>query len=289
MVLTGRPADPKTYKGCPQLTTTWKFGILFKSTGHPNLLLHIYNLFNLYHNEVGTPFRVLASCNCGICCQCSFRSSTMSWSCSVWWSLHYTEQRFPRWCKSIFVAYCNRYEMLMAADRMWRSKPTSPAPSALEFDPISQITLLRYLSTTTDMNPLSSLPAVSLPSRQIRLSTNSKFRWVCYIFLVDSHSNHTFQIPFAPFVADANYTVNLANTYPINGTNGSPVLIVGVVETVIKINTSWWKETVIRCLSFIFRTAHSIYRFISNILVSFGHCHWTQYVYTLELVTINNR
>jgi len=46
------------------------------------------------------------------------------------------------------------------------------------------------------------------------------------------------QIPFAPYVTGANYVVNLANTYPINGTNGSPVLIVGGVETVIIINSS---------------------------------------------------
>ena len=72
-----------------------------------NLLLDIYNLFSLTHNEVDTPFRILAFCGCGICRPCSFRSSTVPWSCSVWWSLHYTEHCCPRWCKS-FVVYHRR-------------------------------------------------------------------------------------------------------------------------------------------------------------------------------------
>jgi len=48
----------------------------------------------------------------------------------------------------------------------------------------------------------------------------------------------TVQIPFANYFAGAGYVVTLDNTYPINGTNGSPVFIVGDVETVITINSS---------------------------------------------------
>ena len=47
-----------------------------------------------------------------------------------------------------------------------------------------------------------------------------------------------FQIPFAFFVAGAGYVVELDTTYAINGTNGSPVFIVGGVETGITINSS---------------------------------------------------
>ena len=85
----------------------------------------------------------------------------------------------------------------MATDRLCRSKPTSPAPSALAFDPNSRITISRFLLTTMDMNLLSSLPAVSLLSHLLRPSTNSKFRWVLLYILVrvDLHFNYTFSDP----------------------------------------------------------------------------------------------
>ena len=94
------PSDPKTYKRMP--TTPQNLVSSF------NLPTIYYNLSTLTHpdNAVDTPFRILTSWSCGICCPCSFRPSTiMFWSCSVRWSFHYTGHCCPRWCKNIFVAY----------------------------------------------------------------------------------------------------------------------------------------------------------------------------------------
>lgn len=47
-----------------------------------------------------------------------------------------------------------------------------------------------------------------------------------------------FQIPFAPYVAGAGYSVVLDNTFSSNGTNGTPFLEVGGIEAGITINIS---------------------------------------------------
>lgn len=50
--------------------------------------------------------------------------------------------------------------------------------------------------------------------------------------------NFTAQLPHYPYTAGASYTIFLSTTYPINGTDGSEVLIQGGVYTVVNITST---------------------------------------------------
>ncbi|KAK0215501.1 hypothetical protein IW262DRAFT_1400671 [Armillaria fumosa] len=50
--------------------------------------------------------------------------------------------------------------------------------------------------------------------------------------------NFTAQLPHYPYTEGASYTIFLSTTYPINGTDGSEVLIQGGVYTVVNITST---------------------------------------------------